>query len=121
VGVHNTEYSVNLDGEDGQPAISSAASDRPGNGNVNGSGSVGHISGSEIGDSASDVTSPLHRLPMHRRMSLTRTNNVSQSKITEYKTSRALHVSKIIGPVSYYVGIIDYQQKWTWSKKVRII
>lgn len=28
-----------------------------------------------------------------------------------------LQVSRVVGPESYYVGIVDYQQQWTWEKR----
>ena len=28
------------------------------------------------------------------------------------------HVSKIVGPEAYYIGIVDFQQEWDFSKKV---
>lgn len=30
-----------------------------------------------------------------------------------------IEVMRVIGPDSYFIGIIDFQQRYTWKKKVR--
>lgn len=32
--------------------------------------------------------------------------------------TKMLEVSKVVGPDTYFMGIIDFQQKWNWTKKV---
>ena len=32
------------------------------------------------------------------------------------KDNRRLVVSRVVGPKSYYIGIVDFQQQWTWNK-----
>jgi hypothetical protein len=37
---------------------------------------------------------------------------------SEYKLTRKLAVHKIIGPDAYFMGIIDFQQRWNFSKRM---
>lgn len=32
--------------------------------------------------------------------------------------ARPYEVSRVVGPDCYYMGIIDFQQQWTWSKRL---
>ena len=32
--------------------------------------------------------------------------------------ARPFEVSRVVGPDCYYMGIIDFQQQWTWSKRL---
>jgi hypothetical protein len=33
-------------------------------------------------------------------------------------SSRRLEVARVVGPASYQMGIIDFQQKWNWTKRL---
>lgn len=83
VGVHNTDYAVNIDaGFDSAADVESREHN----------GSSRHIS-EETGASDGTTSSPLHRTPLERRNTLTRIHTGSISRNIQYKTSRALHVN----------------------------
>lgn len=112
VGVHNTEYDVLL--SDGSVAASTAPSSSPNGSPVrrallkksstanvlssspSGSGSGKHVESEKSGGAAA-----------------AREESADGVSIT-----RKLEVYRVAGPDAYFMGIIDYQQKWNLKKKV---
>jgi len=47
-----------------------------------------------------------------------RTHASSAGSDEELSSTRKLDVYRVVGPDAYFMGIIDYQQKWTLKKKM---
>lgn len=92
VGVHNTEYEVQLS-PDGEKRAKKLSYD--------------------------DNETPVDRLA--KAVSINNVNRHSSSAgsdESELSSTRKLDVFRVVGPDAYFMGIIDYQQKWTMKKKV---
>ncbi len=47
------------------------------------------------------------------------TDGLGESDSKPKKKSKRLEVSRVVGPDTYIMGIIDFQQKWNLNKKVK--
>lgn len=97
VGVHNTEYMVSGDSkenETSQPKLSLS----PFSKSADSTDSTGVYPGLSTPASSTPLSSPLPG--------------------SELNKSHRLMVSRVVGPEAYYMGIIDYQQKWNLQKRL---
>lgn len=80
---------------------------------------------------ASIVDRKMSRKVSNARVTIVEPDSGSASKVNDTSFERTesatgaglaltkmLEVSKVVGPDTYFMGIIDFQQKWNWSKKV---
>jgi hypothetical protein len=103
VGVHNTEYAVRS--EDITPFSASTPSRPP---------------PSLSAPSPLASMNPLQteaRLSNNVLKSHSSVNAAAAAAQSSLKTRR-LEVSRVVGPDSYQIGIIDFQQQWNFNKKV---
>ena len=105
MGVHNTQYEVN-------PENNNEDDDD------NDTDDLHNITeaSSMLDDSNADHVSI--RSKMQRSKSIVNLKKPIISLNKPKTQSRRLRVSRIVGPESYYLGIIDYLQKWNFQKKV---
>jgi len=111
VGVHNTEYAV--DDEDGDSRGSGLDQSTVTEALQMGS------PGSQDGDRPTLIpNSALRRRNSVRSVVAPGSEAPSRTPDDGPITGR-LEVSRVVGPKAYYLGIVDYQQKWDISKQVR--
>mmetsp|Transcript_1142 Transcript_1142/g.998 ORF Transcript_1142/g.998 Transcript_1142/m.998 type:complete len:1070 (-) Transcript_1142:43-3252(-) len=142
VGVHNTEYEVVPEDESTVRIITSiddykSKSDRKPSLNnpikISNSSFIDDYDRNDVittnddGEQVQLTTSPLHIAKVQRlksiKGSLTPTKSAYSptsvdSKDTQRAQTRRLQVSRVVAPEAYYLGIIDYQQKWNFKKKL---
>lgn len=142
IGVHNTEYEVEEEEDDDALAHAMLGIDGSGS-DVSDSGSehasttsrmstmkrVTSVSKSRamIGDSSMSVSiahpPPSEQLKYNPNFEKSPMKSSNSSGATPVKFGSARHVkrvqvSRVVGPEMYYFGIVDFQQKWDWSKRV---
>eukprot|EP01035_Chromulina_nebulosa_P017917 gene17917-23537_t len=142
VGVHNTEYEVVPEDETTVRIITSiddykSKSDRkPSLSNpikISNSSFIDEFDHTDVlstndeGEQVQLTTSPLHIAKVQRLKSikggLSPTKSLYppssvDSKESQRAQTRRLQVSRVVAPEAYYLGIIDYQQKWNFKKKL---
>jgi hypothetical protein len=112
MGVHYTKYAVNLDVEteaaDPGEVLLRGASSSIGQSNELGGGLHRRRGSNGLVGAASESTEGI-------RTSFSAEDNKA---LHQMQFCVPLEVSRVVGPDCYYVGIIDFQQKWTWAKKI---
>jgi hypothetical protein len=101
VGVHNTQYAVKEEDE-----VDSPVRFRP------------KTSSADV-DGNAETINPLMRetvafVPGPHGFSPSSSSNGTGKRLK----SKRLEVSRVVGPQSYIMGIIDFQQQWNFRKKV---
>ncbi len=137
VGVHNTEYEVKDDKDSFTPRLTRAATRADILGKVRRESLIQPNSPSEdIPDATSSSMSPLtvkiageekksteieigKVSPKETTRDSADTVELSEIPENDIVLAQKLEVFKVVGPDSYFIGIIDFQQKWNFSKKVR--
>lgn len=66
-------------------------------------------------DSNNDQTGTQSNTPQHG-FSYATAYSTEPEPIGKYATP--YEVSRVVGPDCYYMGIIDFQQQWTWAKRI---
>ncbi|RYH23422.1 hypothetical protein EON65_17835 [archaeon] len=149
LGVHNTEYEVKARNDsantlgNGAPRLSLFPKSRPISTNKTSSNQQEDISTSKLvdgnrilaGSESIACTSPINieglsiekdRMPSVDAKSChySRSTESNESLVTVSSctggANHMLKVSKVVGPETYFIGIIDILQKWNWKKKVNI-
>lgn len=54
----------------------------------------------------------------HTQLRAASTNSVSTNDAKNLSLTKMLEVYRVVGPDTYFLGIIDFQQKWNWSKQM---
>lgn len=122
VGVHNTEYDVTETRSRSPSRASSNEEDEDSIGSIENplhqTPISSNIRDSPVTGKSSKTKSLLKRSNTSSDLELS--SNVSSESAASPYFSKRLLVSRVVGPESYYMGIIDYQQTWTFSKQVFI-
>jgi len=127
MGVHYTKYAVDADAapeaddEDSHFTRSSLSS----------SGSQSSAQGSGVGVGIGQLAArSLEADQANQNQGSSRDEDVSypsrsslyteeqKSSLKQMQFCVPLEVGRVVGPDCYYMGIIDFQQKWTWGKKM---
>eukprot|EP00599_Poterioochromonas_sp_BG-1_P003773 CAMPEP_0173153928 /NCGR_PEP_ID=MMETSP1105-20130129/13163_1 /TAXON_ID=2985 /ORGANISM="Ochromonas sp., Strain BG-1" /LENGTH=797 /DNA_ID=CAMNT_0014069979 /DNA_START=811 /DNA_END=3207 /DNA_ORIENTATION=+ len=136
VGVHNTEYEVKDDKDSFTPRLTRAATRADILGKVRRESLIQPNSPSEdIAEATSSSMSPLtvkiggeekksteiefgKVSPKETTRDSADTVELSEIPENDIVLAQKLEVFKVVGPDSYFIGIIDFQQKWNFSKKM---